>query len=401
MYRKIIERAAVITVAFAIMSVAAIVGKTYANNQEEPVVVVQEDQADDDSGDLQVQDSEDAQLLLSAGVLRSLGVLLLDFDNETAVKDIAQWGVTASLLDEEEVSEEWANRLMPNVSSALNVRAEADAESELVGKMYPGSVAEILELGEEWTLISSGNVEGYVKNEYCLFGAEAEAYAYEIATLYATVTTKTLRVRASASTEASVLKKLSLGDTIEVNIDAEEVEGWVAVYCSGKTGYVSADYVTVELDLDVAMTVAEIKAAAKAAAEAKAASSTKVSAETLAAYKATAATYDELTLLAALIQCEAGGESYEGKVAVGAVVMNRLAYGGFGNSIIDVIFQKGQFSPASSGSLIRRLSKGVSESCLKAAKEAMSGVDNTGGCLYFRTVKSGKTGLIIGNHVFY
>ena len=103
--------------------------------------------------------------------------------------------------------------------------------------------------------------------------------------------------------------------------------------------------------------------------------------------------------MGALIQCEAGSECYEGKVAVGAVVMNRLR-GGWAGSISGVIYQSGQFTPASSGALSRVLSGGVSSSCLQAAQEAISGVDNVGGATSFRRAGS-ASGLVIGNHVFF
>ena len=106
-------------------------------------------------------------------------------------------------------------------------------------------------------------------------------------------------------------------------------------------------------------------------------------------------------LLGALIQCEAGGEPYAGKIAVGAVVMNRVMSGAFPNTIVGVIYQPGQFEPVSSGRLAIRLSLGANEECLKAADEAMSGVNNIGECLFFRTVVPGIKGTVIGHHVFY
>ena len=115
---------------------------------------------------------------------------------------------------------------------------------------------------------------------------------------------------------------------------------------------------------------------------------------------AVAASYDDVTLLGALIQCEAGGECYEGKVAVGAVVMNRLR-SGYAGSISGVIYQSGQFTPAASGALANRLSRGVSSSCLQAAQEALNGADNVNGAKNFRRVDSGFEGLVIGNHVFF
>ena len=293
----------------------------------------------------------------------------------------------------EEVSE-WANKLMPNVEEYLNIRAESSAEAALVGKLYKGAEADILEHGEEWTKISSGSVTGYVKNEFCVFGAEAEAMAKAQGTVYATALTGGLRVRAEASaTEGtSIVHVLEEGKRLKVDTAATAPEGWIAVICFDKTAYVSAEYVSVELELGKAISIEEEQAAIRKAEQEKAAAQSRKA--------AVSATHDELTLLAALIQCEAGGECYEGQVAVGAVVMNRLR-SGYAGSISGVIYANGQFTPVASGALARRLSMGVSSSCLKAAQEAINGLDNVGGARNFRRADSGQSGIVIGNHVFF
>ncbi|MCR5511386.1 MAG: cell wall hydrolase [Lachnospiraceae bacterium] len=116
-------------------------------------------------------------------------------------------------------------------------------------------------------------------------------------------------------------------------------------------------------------------------------------------------TYDasDRKLLANLIWCEAGNEEYLGQVAVGAVVMNRVMSSVFPNTIVGVIYQGKQFSPASSGRLALALSRdSATESCYKAADAAMSGVNNIGSCLYFRTPTSKvNPKYVIGNHYFY
>lgn len=107
-------------------------------------------------------------------------------------------------------------------------------------------------------------------------------------------------------------------------------------------------------------------------------------------------------LLANLIYCEAGGEPYQGQVAVGAVVMNRVLSSKFPDTIVGVIYQKNQFSPAGSGRLAIALAYNkATESCYRAADEAMAGVTNVGNCLFFRTPIPGLVGLQIGGHIFY
>ena len=107
-------------------------------------------------------------------------------------------------------------------------------------------------------------------------------------------------------------------------------------------------------------------------------------------------------LLANLIYCEAGGEPYEGQVAVGAVVINRLLSAKYPDTVTGVIYQRSQFSPAGSGRLAIALAQNkATSSCYRAADEAMSGVTNVGTCVYFRTPIEGLTGIQIGHHIFY
>lgn len=107
-------------------------------------------------------------------------------------------------------------------------------------------------------------------------------------------------------------------------------------------------------------------------------------------------------LLANLIYCEAGAEPYEGKLAVGSVVINRVLSSKYPNTVVGVIYAPRQFSPAASGRLALALEKNkATQQCYQAADEAMSGVTNVGNCVYFRTPIPGLTGISIGGHIFY
>ncbi len=107
-------------------------------------------------------------------------------------------------------------------------------------------------------------------------------------------------------------------------------------------------------------------------------------------------------LLAQLIYCEAGGEPYEGQLAVGAVVINRVLSSVYPDTVTGVIYQRKQFSPVGSGRLALALTnKKATPSCYRAADEAMSGITNVGNCVYFRTPIPGLTGIAIGGHIFY
>lgn len=104
-------------------------------------------------------------------------------------------------------------------------------------------------------------------------------------------------------------------------------------------------------------------------------------------------------LLASIIFCEAGNQSFEGQVAVGAVVLNRMNSDQFPDSMEEVIYQPGQFGPVSTGWLDRvRRTSGYTDSALEAAKAALDGENPVGNCLYFDQGGSGKQ---IGAHYFH
>ena len=110
----------------------------------------------------------------------------------------------------------------------------------------------------------------------------------------------------------------------------------------------------------------------------------------------------DLYLLANLIYCEAGGEPYDGKLAVGAVVINRMLSSVYPDTVLGVIYQRKQFSPVGSGRLALALKDNKANAdCYRAAEEAMSGLSNVGNCVYFRTPIDGLTGISIGGHIFY
>ena len=295
--------------------------------------------------------------------------------------------------------EEWQDKLMADVDDYLCVRAKADKDSEVVGKMYKGDRAVIKKEGKTWTKIESGNVKGYVKNEYCVFGTDALEYAKKNCDTVAKVETDGLRVRSEADVNASVVKAVGKGDKLVVDTKADEVEGWVAVKLNSKTCYVSAEYVTVKLDTGKAITIAEEQAAKKKAAASS--SNGQTTNTSTAPGNSLAASADEETLLAALIQCEAGGCGVECMTAVAAVVINRVHSGSYPNTIYGVIYQRGQFGPASSGRLEQRLANGVSSSARQAAQAALAGSDPTGGAKSFKLASSGHAGVVIGPIVFY
>lgn len=113
-------------------------------------------------------------------------------------------------------------------------------------------------------------------------------------------------------------------------------------------------------------------------------------------------TADDVAMLAAIIECEAGNQSYEGKCAVGSVVINRVADPRFANSISGVIYAPYQFSPVASGRFAIVLARGANAACTQAAVDVLNGHININ-ALYFHVYDSSVDvgGTVIGDHVFY
>jgi hypothetical protein len=233
-----------------------------------------------------------------------------------------------------------------------------------------------------------------VSNDYLVFGTEAYELAQEEAVLTATSLTGGLRIRSEAGTDSKILKNVEEGAKLSV-VEDTETEGveWIQVeYAEDKIGYVAAEYVSIQYELGEAMTMDEIK---KKEAEEK----REKLKQQLAEFQANG---DEVTLLAALIQAEGGGQPYDGQVAIGAVVMNRVKSGRYPNSIAEVIYAPGQFGVVSNGTLAKYLAN-PKASCVQAAKEAISGYTTVGSYTHFRRAGAevSSDSIVIGNHVFY
>lgn len=317
-------------------------------------------------------------------------------DEKDAAEEAAEAEAAANAVDPE-----WTDKLMTVADDYMNVRSEASADSALAGKLRRGDVAQVIGESNGWYEITSGNLTGYVSGDYVVTGEDAKDLAYDTCLTYAKSTTGGLRVRSEPSEDSDIITALGEGERLEYNPEADNAEGWTAVKYGDKTGYIKSEYASVYLSTGTGITVEEEQQALEKA-EAEKASKAQKPANSVATVQnaPVAASYDDVTLLAALIQCEAGWEPYEGQVAVGAVVVNRL-HSGYGGSLYDVIYARGQFSPAGSGQVAAAAAAGPRASCIQAAQEALSGVDNTGGARSFRPSRSGYPGLVIGNHVFW
>ena len=162
-----------------------------------------------------------------------------------------------------------SNQVVANITSYLNIREEASIDAEVVGKFYSGNVGTIIEKGDEWSLVASGNAYGYVNNDYLLFGEDAENYIENNCDQVAKVNTETLNIRAEESTDSDVIELSDEGDKLTILGNEGD---WIKVAVSDdKVGYVASDYVYIDYVYGTAVTIEEERAAEEAArAEAEA-----------------------------------------------------------------------------------------------------------------------------------
>lgn len=136
----------------------------------------------------------------------------------------------------------YANIAIANVNEYLNIRAEANPEAEVLGKLYNQGAANVIETLDGWYKITSGTVTGYVSAEFVIVGDEATCQA--ASKRLGTIVTDALNLRKEASTEAGVYTLISTDGIVTV-LD-ESIEGWLKVQYGSYTGYVASEYVTVE-----------------------------------------------------------------------------------------------------------------------------------------------------------
>lgn len=209
----------------------------------------------------------------TAGVTSAVADVMLKGDETTTTDtDVAS-------NEAETVKSAYADVAIAKVQDYVNVRAENNEDSEVLGKLYNNSAATVLETTDDgWYKISSGSVTGYVKSEYVVVGDDATVKS--AGRRVATVNTETLKVRTSADENSEVLGLVAGEDDLTV-ID-ESADGWVGVSTEDGTGYVSSDYVSLDTEFtyaeskeEEAARLAKEEADRKAAAEAAAKEETK------------------------------------------------------------------------------------------------------------------------------
>lgn len=138
----------------------------------------------------------------------------------------------------------------------LNIRQEPDESGKLVGKLPKNAACEILSSENGWAHITSGKVDGYVKEEYLLTGFDAKKKGEELASALAVATADGLNIREYPSIDAEVITQVASGEALDI-VEIQD-DGWIRVYLDDEEVYVSADYVEVKSDLETAITMTEL-----------------------------------------------------------------------------------------------------------------------------------------------
>ncbi len=183
-------------------------------------------------------------LMLSKGSkLEDISTNATENSTSLTIESIIEWIQTEDLVtvSQEPTEEElFRSLVIAQVDNYVNVRSTPNLEGEVVGKLYNNSVGTFISEEDGWYQISSGNVTGYVKGEYCVTGEGAVELAKQVGKRIATVTTQTLFIREEPTTESAKLGMLPEAEELLV---LEETEGWAKVDFEEGTGWISTDYV--------------------------------------------------------------------------------------------------------------------------------------------------------------
>ena len=312
----------------------------------------------------------------------------------------------------------------------LDIHAEANTASAVIGQVMEDGHVAILAKYNDWVQIQAGEIAGWVPAENLV---ETEISNEEAVAANEQVIAE--RTGATASEDeffaeeevqqdetAALQAEASKAAQNEIEeVQAAEEAARIEAEAQAKAAAEEAARIEAEAQAKAAEEAAQLeaeaqaKAAAEEAARIEAEAQAKAAAEEAARIEAeaqqaalaaqtaqtAAISAEELKLLANIIYCEAGSESYVGKVAVGNVIMNRVKSASQPNTITEVVYAKGQFSPVRNGSLQRALSSDKADAaCYQAAIEALAGAQPVGGKLFFRR-NNGRSGQVIGHHVFY
>ena len=296
----------------------------------------------------------------------------------------------------------------------LDIHAEANTASAVIGQVMEDGHVAILAKYNDWVQIQAGEIAGWVPAENLveteISNEEAVAANEQVIAERTGETASEDEFFAEEEVQQDETAALQAEASEAAQNEIEEVQAAeeaarIEAEAQAKAAAEEAARIEAEAQAKAAEEAARLEAEAQAKAAAEEAARIEAEAQQAALAAQTAQTAaisaEELKLLANIIYCEAGSESYVGKVAVGNVIMNRVKSASQPNTITEVVYAKGQFSPVRNGSLQRALSSDKADAaCYQAAIEALAGAQPVGGKLFFRR-NNGRSGQVIGHHVFY
>ena len=423
--RNILAFTIMVTVVAMCAGVVIVVGDKKEAKAEMAVVAGSEEEAATLDGSVLLMDAS------------GTGVIRADLESvTTAGKEAKEKEVVAAS------AAEFAGKCAANRDD-VNVRAEASTDSTIVGHMNIGACGDVIAQADGWVQISSGDVKGYVKNEYVTIGEDAYALAKQYYSATAVAKADGINLRAAANQDAEVVGAVYENVTYTVTPEKTD-DAWVCLQvAAGTEGYASAEYMEVTEGYRVAEAVETAtseettteESTEKATAEGSVKEietvtttekSTTEAVETTEQTTTTEATTQkgnevdpgsttrtpislsdaDINLMAAVMTLECGGESYEGQLAVANVILNRLQMGIGGSTISDVVYAPNQFSVVSDSRFQSIVANGAQASCIQAARDACAGNNNIGDMTGFRPTWNIDTSTVtaykqIGNHIFY
>ncbi len=144
-------------------------------------------------------------------------------------------------------------RAIVKASDSVNIRESGDASSKRVGNIAHNGILIVVEKGSEWSLVTSGNVKGYIKNEFLVFDSDATAYAAANLNKVVSINTASLRVRQYANEKSEAITLVSQGSYYGI---VEVGAGWTKIQVDDSTsGYVRNDYIKLDYSGAVAQVV--------------------------------------------------------------------------------------------------------------------------------------------------
>ena len=301
-----------------------------------------------------------------------------------------------------EAGSQYVSERVISTTDSLRVRSGAGEDSGVVSVLEEGASLETADVENEedgWTAVNVGGETAYVSSDY----VKVEPTYSEAVTLEeeaALEEAAKAEAEAKAKAEAEAKEEAAHSDAV----NASEVAASSAVQpvnddvVTASADAAASGQVTVSKDNVSSVEVEEAAEGEEDEVSAAEASSIQVL-DAAAETQAPQTDSSDIAVLAAIAQHEAGGQSYEGCLAVASVVVNRMKSSRFPSTVEDVVYQRNQFM--SRGALAPFIRRGTTETAKQAARDALAGKDNTGGCLSFRAAYTGHSGKNIGGNVFF